>query len=236
MKTMIPRPTVCSIAAILLAMTSAVLAQPPGGPRGGPGGPPGGAGFTRDNPPPVPTGDLSPLGPMQDKFAAFQRAVLEGEKFYKKDEENLLRSHMGLRHLIVESLISDKISEEQGNAFVNRLCEIGLEHLTGGERDTAGALEELTKTIKSESRESVKEKLLTPELNRVQNTMGDLIRFTTREEKLSNKTSSLKRRLDDLIALEQRAKSDGEVDDQEREKLTHESGQTWQEFIKILKR
>jgi len=70
----------------------------------------------------------------------------------------------------------------------------------------------------------------------VQNTMGDLIRFTTREEKLSNKTSSLKRRLDDLIALEQRAKSDGEVDDQEREKLTHESGQTWQEFIKILKR
>jgi hypothetical protein len=66
--------------------------------------------------------------------------------------------------------------------------------------------------------------------------MSDLVRFTTRDAKLTNKTSSLKRRLDDLIAEEQRAKEDGEVDDKEREKLMRASGESWQEFIKILKR
>lgn len=173
---------------------------------------------------------------MQDKFMGFVRAQLDGEKFYKKEEEELQRAHAGVRHLIVESLISDKISEEQGNGFVGRLCEIGQQHMTAAEINTASALAELAKTIKAESREEVKEKILTPELNRVQNTMSDLVRFTARDGKLSNKTSSLKRRLDDLIAEEQRAKEDGEVDDKEREKLTRASGESWQEFIKILKR
>lgn len=224
-----------STVAVLLVASAALAQPPPGGPRG-PGGPPPGGGFSQNTPPPVPAGDLSPLGPLQDKFAAFQRALLDGEKFYKKEEEELQRTHAGVRHLIVESLISDKISEEQGNAFVSRLCEIGQQHASGAEINTFSALAELTKTIKSESREEVKEKVLTPAINRVQNTMSDLVRFTTREAKLTNKTSSLKRRLDDLIAEEQRAKADGEVDDKEREKLMRASGESWQEFIKILKR
>jgi hypothetical protein len=237
MKTKTPSLSAVLSLMTLITMSGLALAQPrPGGPPRGPGGPPPGGGSINEPRPMIPTGDLGPLGPMQDKFAAFVRAQLEGEKYYKKDEESLFRKHADLRRLIVESMISDKISEDQGNGSMSQLCEIGQKHLTTGEINTATAMDALEKDVREQSRERVSEALLTPEVNRAQVLMSDLIRFTATDSKLSNKTTSLKRRFDDLVADEQRFKKDGEVDDQERAKLTDAAAESWQEFIKILKR
>lgn len=237
MKTKTPSLSVTLGLTTLLTLSGLALAQPrPGGPPRGPGGPPPGGGSSSEPRPMIPAGDMGPLGPMQDKFAAFVRSQLEGEKYYKKDEESLLRKHADLRRLIVETMISDKISEEQGNGWISQLCEIGHKHLTTGEINTSSALDALEKDVKEQSLERVSEKLLTPEVNRTQVLMSDLVRFTSTDSKLSNKTSSLKRRFDDLAADEQRFKKDGEVDDQERGKLTEATAEAWQEYIKILKR
>ncbi len=237
MKTKTPLLSAVLSLTTLITMSGITLAQPPpGGPPRGPGGPPPGGGSGPQQRPMIPTGDLGPLGPMQDKFAAFVRSQLEGEKYYKKDEESLFRKHADLRRLIVESMISDKISEDQGNGSMSQLCEIGQKHLTTGEINTATAMDALEKDVREQSRERVSEALLTPEVNRAQVLMSDLIRFTATDSKLSNKTTSLKRRFDDLVADEQRFKKDGEVDDQERAKLTDAAAESWQEFIKILKR
>jgi len=95
---------------------------------------------------------------------------------------------------------------------------------------------DLDEEVKAAARQEVKEEELTPDLNRVQLLMSELVRFTNADKKLSSKSSAIQRRLDGFIAKETRAKEDREVDDREREKLAEESTEAWGEVLKILKR
>jgi len=241
MKTPNRIPYNITVAAALFACTLCSMAQPP---RGGPGGPgrPGGPGNPNGpgQPPPPPVGDMSVFGPMADKFQAYQRAQLHGEAFYTKEETELQQQHAATYHKIAEHLISDKITETQGNDFVARLIAIGTQHRTtisdGGTPTTKASLGELSDAVSTAARQEIKEAELTPDINRLQLQMNELVRFAGNDKKLASKTSSLKRHLDSLIEKESRAKEDREVSDREREKLTKEAAETWGEFVKIIKR
>ncbi len=180
------------------------------------------------------------LGPMVDKFHGFQRAQLHGEKFYTKEDAELQKMHASVYQLISEHLINDKITEEKGETFVTRLIEIGAAHqaaIAGGTTPTTNtSLHDLHEEVKIAARQEVKEEELTPDVNRVQLLMSELVRFTNADKKLAPKSSAIKRRLDGFITKESRAKEDRNVDDREREKLAQESTQAWGEVLQILKR
>jgi hypothetical protein len=183
---------------------------------------------------------MNALGPLADKFHAYQRAQIQGEAFYTKEEAELQQLHAATYHKIAEHLISDKITEIQGNEFVTRLIAIGSQHrdavANGGTPTTKASLGELADAVSTAARQEIKEEELTPDINRVQLVMNELVRFAGNDPKISSKTSSLKRHLEDFIDQELRAKEDRKVSDREREKLTKEAGYTWAEFVKIIKR
>jgi hypothetical protein len=241
MKTPNRIPYNITVAAAFFTCTLCSMAQPP---RGGPGGPghPGGPGGPngQGQPPPPPVGDMNVFGPMADKFQAYQRAQHHGETFYTKEETELQQQHAATYHKIAEYLISDKITETEGNDFVTRLITIGTQHRTliadGGAPTTKASLGELADAVSTAARQQIKEEELTPDINRLQLQMNELVRFVGNDVKISSKTSSLKRHLDSLIDKESRAKEDREVSDREREKLTKEAAETWMEFVKIIRR
>jgi hypothetical protein len=191
-------------------------------------------------------GDLAPLEALADKFAAFQKAALHGESFYTKSDAELQKKHSETYALISESLTSDRINERQGARFIKELIHLGqvnlsrLENaasLTATDQDAAAkSLADLQEKIKEASVEKVAAEVLTPEINRVQQTMYELCLFTQSDDKLSNKSSSLFRRLESLIDDEQKIKEDNQVSDREREQAMEDLTDTWTQFILIIKR
>lgn len=196
--------------------------------------------------PPVTPGDLSPLEALADKFVAFQNATLRGESFYSKADTELQKKHSETYSLITESLTSERIDERLGGLFLTELIRLGQTHesqlagaasLSKADQEAAAkSLVALQKKIKEDTVEKVVVEVLTPEINKVQQTMYELCLFTQSDEKLAGKTSSLLRRLKSHIEDEHKIKEDGEVSDREREKSMKDLSIAWEQYISIIKR
>lgn len=222
-----------------LLVTASLLAANTAKAQGGPPPPP--PSFTMKEKPKFPVGDLTPLGIIAEKFLAFQRLNFLGEGFFKKEDDKLMQQYAQTYRMIVENVINERLSTAQGLHFTNELIAFGREMKNSYNTDTNSedssvkvSLDEIQAKIKEVSKEETPASVLTPDLNRVENQMSEIIRFVASDDKLSNKTDSLKRRLGDLLQEEDRAKQDDKLTDSERQKLIVTTGKTWNEFVHIL--
>ena len=96
-------------------------------------------------------------------------------------------------------------------------------------------LTKLRDDLKSEREDTVKPEILTPQLNRIQINLEELVKFGQDEDILSSgEASSIRRKMNNLSRDEKKAKSDKNVSDKEREKLMEDARELRRETIKQL--
>lgn len=190
--------------------------------------------------------DFGKLGVLQDKFAAYQRLTFGGAGFYTKGDSRLRKAHTKTYQLIRNSLIEDRISEEEGRNATGVLLAIGAEakRLRGdadalGEEDAAligTKITALAKRIREARTNKTDPGILTPRINRRQVHMEEILLFAI-DSKIASKgqAATLRRHLDSLEKKEDRAKGDRKVSDRERENLVQETHEVWKAFVRILK-
>lgn len=189
--------------------------------------------------------DIAELGAIKDKFIAFRKAVYEGDRYYTDKDIELRRAHAGMYMLTVNSLVEDRIREDAGAYYIEQLFLIAED--AKKQRGSKDALEEyqskkikdrlekLRKQLNDERADKIDEKIQTPSLNRTQVLMEEVLKFGQDEKILgSGEASSIRRKMNNLSRTEQKAKSDKQVSDDEREKLVEESRKVWRELIEQL--
>lgn len=188
--------------------------------------------------------DLSELAAKRDQFDSFRRFVLLGTGTYTKQDHELLRRHQAIYTGIEVATNGERLGEEVAEKFIDELLAIGQKAITArGEaeavpaeaaKEIAAALEDLGKRARDAASNKVNGEILTPDLNRSQWTMRELVRFAASGGLSSSKASSLDRRLDGLLAKEDRAKSDGKLSDRERADLFETAHEIWRDVIKAI--
>lgn len=228
--------------------TAALSAQPmrphpPGGGGGGGGGVAGGA-WRQAAAARFTAGDLSELAAQRDKFDAFRRYTLMGTGTYTKKDHELLRRHMSIYTGIEAATNGERLGEEQAEEFIDELLAIGTKAIAArGEaealtdeaaKEISAALDDLAKRARTAASNKVNGAILTPDLNRSQWNMRELVRFGQAGGLSAGKVSSLDRRLDALLAKEDRAKADGKLTDRERQDLFETAHEIWRDIIKAI--
>ncbi|SHI76854.1 hypothetical protein SAMN02745181_0836 [Rubritalea squalenifaciens DSM 18772] len=189
--------------------------------------------------------DHAELGALKDKFLAFRTAVYEGNDYYTDKDIDLRAAHRGLYLLICDSLIEDRIREDAGFFYNEQLFLIAEDaKKMRGNKDVLpeyqakkikAKLTKLRDDLKSEREDTVKPEILTPQLNRIQINLEELVKFGQDEDILSSgEASSIRRKMNNLSRDEKKAKSDKNVSDKEREKLMEEARELRRETIKQL--
>ncbi len=186
-------------------------------------------------------GDARALGATKDKFVAHKRATAGGSGFYSDTNAKIRGTHVSIYGTITNSLLEDRLSDTEGRSFIDRLLAIGSE---AGGKDLSEAeaevfrtrLKKLSDDVREARADNVNQAATTPRINRLQMTQEEVIRFGIDSGELSAaQVSSLRRKMDSVEAKEQSAKSDGEVDDRERENALEASRGVWEDIVKVLR-
>ena len=224
------------ILGILSCLTPLSQAKP-----GGPPPPPrfqDGSGSSAPDPQkPQPAVVEEELGIARDKFETYRKLTFEGFRYYVKSDENLRVAHAGIYRKIQDNTLTERLTVPQARAFVLRLLEISRANAeTPNPALTADNLDALSKSIDSTLLEKVSGDILTPDLNRREWLMDELIHFAADISASDSKRSTLLNRLEGLLAAEDNAKESGELSDSERDKLLDNSVETWKAFIRAFRR
>ena len=240
-------PTMKTIATTTLLLLGTLALQagpfrPPGGPGGGM--PPRGGGGPGPGEARHVAGDLSELAAKKDKFDAFRRYVLMGTGTYTKQDGRLLHRHVEIYNGIEMATNGERLGEEQAEKFIDELLAIGEKAVAArGEaealseesaKEIATSLDDLAKRARTAASNKVNGEVLTPDLNRSQWTMRELVRFGKSGGLSTSRVGSLDRQLDALLAKEDRAKADGKLTDREREDLFKDALEIWRDLLKAI--
>jgi hypothetical protein len=233
-----------AIATLLVIGTLGLQAGPFRPPGLGGGAPPRGGGGIGAGAARFSAGDLSELAAKRDKFDSFRRYVLMGTGTYTKQDHRLLRQHVEIYNGIEMATNGERLGEEQAEKFIDELLAIGEKAVAArGEaeslpvesaKEISASLEDLAKRARAAASNKVNGEVLTPDLNRSQWNMRELVRFGKSGGLSTSKASSLDRQLDALLAKEDRAKSDGKLTDREREDLFKDAHEIWRGLIKAI--
>lgn len=234
-----------AITTLLVIGTLGLQAGPFRRPGLGGGMPPrGGGGGAGPGAPRHVAGDLSELAAKRDKFDAFRRYVLMGSGTYTKKDHELLRRHVEIYNGIEMATNGERLGEEQAEKFIDELLAIGEKAIAArGEaealseeaaKETSDALDTLAHRARTAASNKVNGAVLTPDLNRSQWTMRELVRFGKSGGLSTSRVASLDRQLDALLAKEDRAKADGKLTDREREDLFKDAHEIWRDLIKAI--
>ncbi len=104
----------------------------------------------------------------------------------------------------------------------------------GTKKAVQGNLEELSKTIDLALLEKVNGAILTPDLDRREWLMDELVHFGADTSLSQTRVAALVKRLEGLLTDEERAKQSGDLSDTERNKLLGKSVETWKVFLRAI--
>lgn len=240
-----PQPIVTALGAIFaLAAASTALAQP------GPPGPPppmifsNGGSSDNGQAPPQPSVTEEELGSSRDKFETYRKMTFEGFRYYVKAEETQRLLHAEIYQKIRSNTLNERLTVSQARAFVANLLDIGRNnasvHQDGGipndetKKEVQANLGELSKTIDLALLDKVKGGVLTPDLNRREWLMDELVHFGADTSLSQTRVASLVSRLETLLGDEERAKQSGDLSDTERNKLLESSVTAWKGFVRTF--
>jgi len=238
-------PTASLFGALLsLAAISTAAARP-----GPPGGPPpmvfsNGGDSDAGQAKPQPAVTEEELGTARDKFDTYRKLTFEGFRYYVKTEETQRLLHAEIYQKIRANALSERLTVTQARSFVANLLEIARDNAAirqdGGtandetRKAVQGNLEELTKSIDLALLDKVNGATLTPDLDRREWLMDELVHFGADTSLSQNRVASLVKRLEGLLADEERAKESGDLSDTERNKLLESSVETWKVFLRAF--
>ncbi len=242
-----PQSTASLIGSIFsLAIASTAVARP-----GPPGGPPpmifsNGGGLQPDQSKPQPAVTEEELGTARDKFETYRKLTFEGFRYYHKSEETQRLLHAEIYQKIRANTLSERLTVTQSRGFVANLLEIARDNAAirqdGGtpndetKKAVQDSLEELSKSIDLALLEKVSGAILTPDLNRREWLMDELVHFGADTSLSQTRVASLVKRLEGLLTDEERAKESGDLSDSERNKLLESSVETWKGFLRVFVR
>ena len=220
--------------------------------RPGPQGPPppmifsNGGAADADQPKPQPAVTEEELGASRDKFETYRKLTFEGFRYYVKAEETQRVLHAEIYQKIRNNTLNERLTVSQARGFVSNLLEIARDNATvhqdGGtpndeSKNAAQAnLEELSKKVDLAMLDKVKGDILTPDLNRREWLMDELVHFGADTSLSQTRVASLVSRLESLLANEEHAKESGDLSDNERNKLLESSVETWKIFVRTFSR
>lgn len=190
--------------------------------------------------------DPGELGATKGKFETWKREVLGGGAFYTKADQSLKTSHSMICSKVRQAMLDGRTGDEAGWKIIDKAISLGVaskEHrgdadaLTESQRKAVSdELQKIATMAKAENL-AVDQKLLTPTLNRRQVTTGELLRFGKTAKMISTaEAGTLERKVDRLLEKEEKAKSDGEVTDRERESLIEDAQELSRDLVKALAR
>lgn len=177
------------------------------------------------------------LGIARDKFETYRKLTFEGFRYYVKSDETLRVTHAAIYQKIQNNTLTERLTVTQARAFVLQFLEIARANAeTPNPALAADNLDALTKTIDATLLEKVAGDILTPDLNRREWLMDELVHFAADTGVSDSKRSTLLNRLEDLLAAEERAKQSGSLSDTERDKLLDGSVETWKAFVRTFRK
>jgi len=177
------------------------------------------------------------LGIARDKFETYRKLTFEGFRYYVKSDETLRVTHAAIYRKIRDNTLTERLTVTQARAFVLQLLEIARANAeTPNPSLAADNLDALAKTIDATLLEKVAGDILTPDLNRREWLMDELVHFAADISVSDSKRSTLLNRLESLLAAEDRAKESGELNDSERDKLLKDSVETWKAFVRVFRK
>ncbi|GAA5130207.1 hypothetical protein JIN84_04390 [Luteolibacter yonseiensis] len=177
------------------------------------------------------------LGIARDKFETYRKLTFEGFRYYVKSDETLRATHAAIYQKIQNNTLNERLTVTQARAFVLQLLEISSTHVEAPNPAlTADNLDALSKNIDTILLEKVEGGILTPDLNRREWLMDELVHFAADSSVSDSRRSSLVNRLEDLLAAEDRAKESGDLSDNERDKLLENSVDTWKAFVRVFRK
>lgn len=177
------------------------------------------------------------LGNARDKFETYRKLTFEGYRYYVKSDETLRVTHAGIYQKIQNNTLTERLTVTQARNFVLQLLEISRANAeTPNPALTADNLDALSKTIDSTLLEKVAGDILTPDLNRREWLMDELVHFAADSSASDTKRAALVNRLEGLLDAEDRAKESGSLSDTERDKLLDGSVETWKAFLRTFRR
>ncbi|MEO5711939.1 MAG: hypothetical protein ABIT37_00475 [Luteolibacter sp.] len=241
-------PTASLLGVLLsLAAISTVTARP-----GPPGGPPppmvfsNGENSETAQPKPQPAVTEEELGTARDKFDTYRKLTFEGFRYYVKSEETQRLLHSEIYQKIRANALSERLTVTQARGFVANLLVIARNNAAirqdGGsandetKKAVQNNLEELSKTIDLALLDKVKGEVLTPDLDRREWLMDELVHFGADTSLSQTRVASLVKHLEGLLTDEERAKQSGDLSDTERNKLLESSVETWKVFLRTFAR
>ncbi|MGJ8643007.1 MAG: hypothetical protein ACSHX9_06335 [Luteolibacter sp.] len=191
--------------------------------------------------------DPGELGATRGKFEAWNRGALGGDSFYTKANKELKSTHALLCFKLRQHMIEDQLDDTEGWQFIDEVIATGekalqmlgtADRLTPEqEKEISAELHAIAEKARKEVPNMVAPEIVTPNVNRRQVTVGELIRFGKSSDMLtSGQIGTLERKIDSLIDKETKAKSDGEVSDREFERLTEEANELSRDAIKAIAR
>ncbi len=223
--------------ALILGVVASLAPLSHANPGPPPPRPPFGGNAVPAEPKPQPAVVEEELGPARDKFETYRKLTFEGFRYYVKSDETLRTTHAAIYQKIQSNALNERLTVTQARSFVLRLLEISRTHTEAGTPALAAdSLDELSKTIDTTLLEKVDGAILTPDLNRREWLMDELVHFGADTSVSDAKRTSLVNRLDDLLAAEERAKQSGDLSDTERNKLLENSVETWKTFVRAFNR
>lgn len=191
--------------------------------------------------------DPSELGATRGKFEAWNRGVLGGDSFYTKANKELKATHAIICIKLRQHMIEDQLDDIKGWQFIDEVIATGEKALqmlgsadsltTEQEKEISAELHSIAEKARKEVPNIVAPEIVTPNVNRRQVTVSELVRFGKSSDMLtSGQVGTLERKINSLIDKETKAKSDGEVSDREFEKLTEEAIELSRDAIKAIAR
>lgn len=188
--------------------------------------------------------DLSELAAQREKFEAFRKGTLFGGDSYAPADIRLAKRHAEIYRAIENAASEGRLSDAQARGFIDELLAIGVKaKAVRGDADSLGAeeskastaaLDDLANRAKGAASAVAGQEKLTPQLQKSQWTMGELLRFGRTGAMSATDLAGIERRLQDLAEKEAKAQKDGEIDDREREHLHEEARETWKKLADAL--
>lgn len=235
-------------AAVLVTLSSLASAFPPGARPG----PPPNVTFSNGNtiqenqPKPEPAVTEEELGSTRDKFETYRKLTFEGFRYYVKTEETQRILHSQIYQKIRDNTLNERLTVSQARGFVSNLLQIARNnaavHTDGGtpndetKKSVQDTLEELSKTIDLALVNQINGDILTPDLNRREWLMDELIHFGAETSLSQARITSLVGRLETLLVTEEQAKQKGSITNTERNKLLETTVDTWKSFLRTFAR
>lgn len=233
---------------LTLGATLTMVHAMPGGPPPPPHMMPGGPGFSGEStkaPAPEPAVTEEELGITRDKLETYRKLTFEGFRYYVKAEETQRLLHAAIYQKIRDNTINERLTVTRARELVRELLEISRNNAAIREEGQApgdgpnpvvqGHLADLDKKVDEALIEKVNPETLTPDLNRREWLMDELIHFGSDTSLSAKRVASLVRRLETLLAAEDSAKESGSLSNSERDKLLKETVETWTVFLRALK-